>query len=267
MRILGWEERVRVLGISERDALLAEVDELRQVVKGSNTGNEMSVECELSKRQVAALAKQVGITSGDPEHNESPIFAFAAALRSYRGGRHSRSFVSLPFSENYPSELQYDPFSPEHMALTLGLPWPATDGSDATVSPFDHPPSWKPAPLRPSIEMVEAGAQAIAAWESDSVWPESWGSEAARHRNDARKAYLAMIDACPDVDVTYEANRSISALQRLAFRSIMLAYFTDKEQLHAACDSLIHECRLLGIDTSAKAFEWLSLVCSSRADG
>lgn len=263
---MGWEERVRVLGISDRDALLAEIDELRQAVNGSCASNKKYVECELSNRQIVALAKQAGIVCEKLVDKDAPIFAFAAALRSYRGGRQSRSFVSLPVSTNYPSELQLDPFSPEHMAAALGLPWPAPDGSNAPGSQFHHAPSWKSAPLTPSSEMIEAGAQAIAAWESDSVWPESWGVEATRHRNDARKAYLAMINASVDVNARYEVNRTVSAMQRLAFRAIMLAYFTDKEHLRAACDSLIHDCRLLGIDTSARAFEWLSLVCTSRVD-
>ncbi|WP_455233484.1 hypothetical protein [Geopseudomonas aromaticivorans] len=52
----------------------------------------------------------------------------------------------------------------------------------------------QPLLLEPSPEMIEAGAQAIAQWDDGAVWPDSWGSDANRHRRDARKAYIAMVE-------------------------------------------------------------------------
>lgn len=56
------------------------------------------------------------------------------------------------------------------------------------------------APVEPTEEMIEAGAQAIASWDAGATWPDSWGADAERHRSDARKAYNAMVALTPVSD-------------------------------------------------------------------
>ena len=56
------------------------------------------------------------------------------------------------------------------------------------------PEGYAVVPIEPTQAMIEEGAQAIVQWENESKWPESWGSDAARHRKDARRAYMAMIE-------------------------------------------------------------------------
>jgi hypothetical protein len=50
-------------------------------------------------------------------------------------------------------------------------------------------------PQMPNALMIEEGAQALVRWEDDSVWPDSWGSDADRIRREAMKVYAAMFVA------------------------------------------------------------------------
>lgn len=56
---------------------------------------------------------------------------------------------------------------------------------------------WQMMPAEPTEEMIEEAAKAIVSWDDGCVWPDSWGTDAIRHRKDARKVFHAMRQYAP----------------------------------------------------------------------
>ena len=57
---------------------------------------------------------------------------------------------------------------------------------------------WQLVPIEPTEEMIDCGAQGMASFQEDSVWPDSWDATQVKGmRHDATKAYRYMLAAAP----------------------------------------------------------------------
>ena len=60
------------------------------------------------------------------------------------------------------------------------------------------PKGWQLVPIAPTEEMIDCGAQGMASFQEDSVWPDSWDATQVKGmRHDATKAYRYMLAAAP----------------------------------------------------------------------
>ena len=60
------------------------------------------------------------------------------------------------------------------------------------------PEGWQLVPIEPTEEMTDCGAQGMASFQEDSVWPDSWDATQVKGmRHDATKAYRYMLAAAP----------------------------------------------------------------------
>jgi hypothetical protein len=63
------------------------------------------------------------------------------------------------------------------------------------------PSGWIAVPVEPTEEMIDQGAQGMASFQENSVWPDSWEPVQVKGmRHDAKKAYRYMIAASPKLE-------------------------------------------------------------------
>jgi hypothetical protein len=81
--------------------------------------------------------------------------------------------------------------------------WPTDNGFTWTIEPLylsrmPIPEGWQLVPIKPTEEMIDCGAQGMASFQEDSVWPDSWDATQVKGmRHDAKKAYRYMLSAAP----------------------------------------------------------------------
>jgi len=73
------------------------------------------------------------------------------------------------------------------------IQWHIQVATDPTVND-----GWQLVPIDPTEEMVDKGAQGMASFQEDSVWPNSWDAiQVKGMHHDAKKAYRYMLAAAP----------------------------------------------------------------------
>ncbi len=66
------------------------------------------------------------------------------------------------------------------------------------TTPAPIPEGWQLVPIEPTEEMIDCGAQGMASFQEDSVWPDSWDATQVKGmRHDATKAYRYILAAAP----------------------------------------------------------------------
>jgi hypothetical protein len=78
----------------------------------------------------------------------------------------------------------------EYVAEFVRDAWDSWQGrAQASGVPIRH----KIAPIEPTTEMIEAGAQRLVSWEDNCVWPNSWSAlQVAAARNEAERVWRSM---------------------------------------------------------------------------
>jgi hypothetical protein len=60
------------------------------------------------------------------------------------------------------------------------------------------PEGWQLVPIEPTEEMIDCGAQGMASFQEESIWPDSWDATQVKGmRHDATKAYRYMLAVAP----------------------------------------------------------------------
>lgn len=91
-----------------------------------------------------------------------------------------------------------------------GMPRAATPEAPAQLNP-----AYRVAPVDPTLEMIDAGAQRLVSWGENSTWPDSWDAlqvEAAR--TEADRCYRSMILVAPGPEAPAQAAQSAGEVER-----------------------------------------------------